>query len=116
MHLKECYNELGGDYDDVLKRFGSEKLIEKFMLKFPEDKSFSILSAALKEKNLSDAFRAAHTLKGISQNLSFTSLFESVNGVTEALRGNNLEETLRLFPQLEADYLRIISVIRQYEP
>lgn len=114
MCLKECYNALGGDYNDVLRHLGSEKLVEKFVLKFPEDDSFSKLTDALKEKNLSEAFRAAHTIKGISLNLSFTSLFEPASGVTEALRNNDLEEALRLFPQLEAGYHHIVSVITQY--
>lgn len=115
MHLKECYSIFGGDYDDVLKRFGSEKMVEKFMLKFIQDNSFSLLEDALEAKNTDDAFRAAHTIKGISQNLSFTALFKSANSVTEALRNSDFEKAIKLFPQLEADYILTVSTIRQYE-
>lgn len=116
MSLKECYSGLGGDYEDVVKRLGSEKMAEKFMLKFPQDKNFESLAEALKNKDQETAFRAAHTIKGISQNLGFTALLRSACGVTEALRESDFEEAERLFPLLESDYLRTVSCILEYEP
>ena len=77
MTVKECYAKIGGDYDDVVKRLMRDALVERFMLKFLEDGSYQELVNALKEGRDEDAFRAAHTLKGICQNLSFTSLYES---------------------------------------
>lgn len=32
MDLKTCYEELGGDYENVLGRLSREQLVEKFML------------------------------------------------------------------------------------
>ena len=40
MDLKSCYTAFGGDYEEVLGRLYSEKLVKKFLLKFLEDKSF----------------------------------------------------------------------------
>lgn len=34
MNIKECYDSIGADFEDVLGRLGSEKLIERFALKF----------------------------------------------------------------------------------
>ena len=65
MTLQECYEVIGGNYEDVLKRLRSEVLIRKFTLKFLEDKSYSQLKQALEDKNFEDAFRGAHTLKGV---------------------------------------------------
>ena len=46
MNIKECYDSIGADFEDVLGRLGSEKLIERFALKFLEDDSYSNLKGA----------------------------------------------------------------------
>ena len=74
MNLQECYEALGGDFEDVLSRLRSEKLVQKFVLKFLNDKSFDLLCSSLEEENYEEAFRASHTIKGVCQNLSFTRL------------------------------------------
>ena len=45
MTLKECYEILGGGYEDVLSRFMSERLVQKFVIKFLDDKSFDNLKS-----------------------------------------------------------------------
>ena len=67
MTLKECYEALEGDYEGVVARLRSEKMVQKFVLKFLNDKSYELLEASLKEENYEDAFRAAHTIKGVCQ-------------------------------------------------
>lgn len=70
MTMRECYEAIGGNYEDVLGRLRSEALIRKFTLKFLEDQSYPQLKQALNDKkNYEDAFRSAHTLKGVCQNL-----------------------------------------------
>lgn len=34
MELKEVYEKIGGDYDDVVRRLMGEKLVRKFLLNF----------------------------------------------------------------------------------
>lgn len=68
MNINECYQAMGADYEEVFGRLRNEKLIAKFVLKFPDDPSFSQLKNSLAEKNTKEAFRAAHTLKGVAQN------------------------------------------------
>ena len=43
-------------------------------------------------KNYEDAFRSAHTLKGVCQNLSFDRLYEVNNELTELLRDRTGEK------------------------
>lgn len=76
MTIQECYEAIGGNYEDVLRRLRSEALIRKFTLKFLEDQSYSLLKQALGDNNYEEAFRGAHTLKGVCQNLSFDRLYE----------------------------------------
>ena len=86
MTLKECYAALGGDYDAVLGRLPGEKFVQKFVLKFLNDGSYDLLLRSMEEQNYEEAFRAAHTIKGMCQNLDFTRLYRSSSALSEALR------------------------------
>lgn len=66
MTIKECYEQIGADYEDVRSRLRSDLLIRKFFLKFPDDKSFGQLKEALKSGDREGAFRGVHTLKGVA--------------------------------------------------
>ena len=92
MTMRECYEAIGGNYKDVLGRLHSEALIRRFTLKFLEDQSYLQLKQALENKNYEDAFRGAHTLKGVCQNLSFDHLYEVSNELTELLRDRTGEQ------------------------
>ena len=92
MTIQECYEAIGGNYEDVLGRLRSEALIRKFTLKFLEDQSYPQLKLALKNRNYEDAFRSAHTLKGVCQNLSFDRLYEVSHELTELLRDRTGEK------------------------
>ena len=39
MTLQDCYKAMGADYDEVFGRLRSERLIQKFVLRFPDDGS-----------------------------------------------------------------------------
>ena len=92
MTMQECYKAIGGNYEAVLGRLHSEALIQRFTLKFLEDQSYLQLKQALENKNYEDAFRSAHTLKGVCQNLSFDRLYEVSNELTELLRDRTGEK------------------------
>lgn len=112
MTLKECYAALEGDYDSVIGRLRTERMVQKFVLKFLNDKSFDLLVTSLDEKNYEEAFRAAHTIKGVCQNLSFTKLYESSNNLTEVLRSGYSPEVEGLFEQVKADYQQTVDAIQ----
>lgn len=115
MTLQDCYRALGGDYDDVAGRLRKDAMVEKFVFRFLDDKSFALLCSAMQEKNQKEAFRAAHTIKGVCQNLSFTKLMKSVGDLTEALREEWTDEAQPLFEQVEADYNQTIAAIAAYQ-
>lgn len=113
MGLKECYQRIGGNYEDAVGRLYSEKLVRKFVLKFLNDPSFGLLEKSLDEKNYEEAFRAAHTIKGVCQNLSFTRLQDSSSALTEALRsGCWTPEVPGLMQRVTADYQETVSAIK----
>ncbi len=115
MNLKECYSALGGNYESVLSRLMTEKLVNRFVLKFLNDASYENLVNSLKDENIEEAFRAAHTLKGVCQNLSFDRLFESSNAITEVLRDGNITMANEILPKVEFDYKQTIDAIKNLD-
>lgn len=115
MGLKECYESLGGDYEAVLSRLRTEERVKKFLLMFREDDSYDRLIGSLEKGDDESAFRAAHTLKGVCQNLSFTRLYRSSEALTEALRGGQSGDISNLINEVKADYERTATAIRMME-
>ena len=115
MTIRECYGELGLDFDAVLSRLVNEKLVQKFALKFLDDPSFQNLKDALDSKDVETAFRAAHTLKGVCLNLGFDRLYEVSAELTETLRGHETAGTEALFAKAEEQYAALTDVLRRYE-
>lgn len=115
MTVKECYEKLEGDYDDVIDRLAMEKLVEKFMLKFREDKAMGQLREAVEGQDIQGAFRAAHTLKGVAINLAFKKLEVAASELTEQLRPLDCAPDPTLYSAVEDEYERIVSVLNEYE-
>lgn len=115
MTLQDCYNALGGDYQETVARMCSERLVQRFVIKFLDDGSYDLLARSLADKNYEEAFRAAHTIKGVCLNLGFTRLQASSSELTEALRAGHHEEAERLFPTVAADYKVTIDAITAFQ-
>ena len=115
MTLQECYTALGGDYDEVLGHMRSERLVQKFVLKFLTDTSYELLQNSMEAQDYTEAFRAAHTIKGICQNLAFTRLYESSSQLSEALRNGFTPEAPALAEQVKEDYQITCQAIRTFQ-
>ena len=113
MELKEVYEKIGGDYDDVVRRLMGEKLVRKFLLKFLDDKSCADLERTLSEGDYKEAFRAAHTLKGVCLNLGFTELYKVSAELTEVLRGRETAGSDELYAQVKEQYTTLTDAIRE---
>lgn len=111
MTVEEFYRSIGGDYEGTLSRFLDESRVKRFALKFENDPSFSMLCKALDEKNVEEAFRAAHTLKGVCQNLGFDALYKISSEVTEVLRAGSLEVGA-LMDELRTEYGLVMTALR----
>ena len=113
--LKECYEQMGADYEGVLGRLRSEGLIKKFAKKFLDDGSFQSLKDNLAQGNGEEAFRAAHTLKGVCQNLGFDNLYQVSFDITEKLRGRETDGCEELFAKVEEQYKKTTDAIHMME-
>ena len=117
MTIQECYQKLGGDYAQVEKRLPGIHLIRRFIAKFLDDGSYPELCRAMEQGQTEEAFRAAHTLKGVSANLGFDRLTASSGELTELLRGRTggiPTEAVPLLDMVRQDYELTADAIRAY--
>ncbi len=112
MTVQECYESMGSDFEGVLGRMGSEAMVKRFALKFLDDPSYSNLVKAVEEQNAEEAFRAAHTLKGICLNLGLDRLYKVSAELTEKLRGKELVDYEESYREVQKEYENTINAIR----
>ena len=115
MTLQECYAAMGGDYEGVMGRLRSERMVQKFVLKFLADGSYELLLSSTEAENWAEAFRAAHTIKGVCQNLGFDRLYKSSSELSEALRNGFTPEAPALVERVKEDYQQTIQAIQAYQ-
>lgn len=115
MDIRECYEKMGADYDDVSDRMGSEKLVERFTGRFLDDKSYQMIIDGIKEKDAETAFRGAHTLKGVCLNLGFSRLYEASRDLTEILRDRKLEGYEEALDVLKETYQSTVKAICEWQ-
>lgn len=117
MNIEECYKLIGGDINDVLSRLPNVKFVERFLGKFLDDGSFDMLCTEMENGNRAEAFRAAHTLKGVCQNLGFGTLLSSAEKITELLRPETdtiSDDAKNMLDTVKADYQITADTIREY--
>jgi len=93
MTVEEFYNVVGGDYKTALERLMNPEFIKRMLSKFLVNNSFHIIKEGFENKNPKMMFEGAHSLKGVSGNLSLTNLFNKTCVVVEATRDfENIKE------------------------
>ena len=115
MNVRECYDAIKGDYEEVKRRFLTDARIRRFALLFLRDSSMEELRAAMKDQNCEKAFQAAHTLKGVCLNLGFSGLYEPVNRITEMLRSGDFESAIVEIKEVEDRYADTMRGLRELE-
>lgn len=114
MTVKECYDMIGGDYKGVYDRMmHKEALVVKFAKKFLDDGSYESLKENLEAGNISEAFRAAHTLKGVAQNLGFVTLYEPGSDLAEILRAGSMDGSEALMARITEAYEKTVAALRE---
>ena len=110
--MREAYEKIGANYDDACARLMGEEMLARFALKFLDDESMDKLEAAMAAGDAEGAFMAAHTLKGVSQNLGFDNLYEPAVVVT--LRGADAVDGAREgMHALQQQYAATLSALRE---
>lgn len=114
MTVQEFYQQINGDYEGVLQRLMDDERIRKFLNRFPEEKLYEKLNEAMAKENYADAFRYAHSIKGVCMNLGLSILQKSSDELCEALRDGKKPENLNeLYEAAKEDYEHVIDGIGQ---
>ena len=113
MNIPAFYQAIGHDCEDACKRLSSQAALEKFLPRFAQDETFFALCTAMEENRPAEAFRAAHTLKGLAANFGFTHLYECSSALTELLRAGSLLGTQDAFARTKKAYFAVIDAMRQ---
>lgn len=115
-NLKQDLQKLGVDYDVALERFlGKSDFYEEFLFMFLEDEQMRTLEKAMREQNVTIAFKAAHTLKGLCGNLGFKNLLTSIIPMVEILRSGSFTDTAPLMKELDKQYNLLCNTLTKYQ-
>lgn len=99
MTLKEAYDQMGGDYDNVMSRLGAEAVVMKIVGMFLKDNSMSELEVAFAAGDHKNIFMVTHNLKGVCANLGLARLGGYASELCEATR--NGEPTVDIAPMMD---------------
>ena len=113
--MRQRLMDAGINVDTGISRFmGNEGLFLKFLGKFLQDTNFAGLAEAVKD--VEEAFRCAHTLKGVCGNLSMDELYKLVSVQTEFFREGNIQEGADMMEKVSAVYGRVKEAIEETLP
>lgn len=116
MTIRECYNMMDSDYDDVIGRLMNDKLVYKYAKKFATLVDYDELCKSLENKDYVTGFRMAHNLKGVSANLGFTALYKATSALCEKIRdGEPKEDVSGILDEISEKYKVVIDGISQMD-
>ena len=86
MTIQELYTAIDGNYDSAKRILQMDRLIEKFIVRLLDDKSFEKLQAARRSMDPTALFEASHAMKGVLANLGLDKLSSMASTVAEEFR------------------------------
>ena len=104
---KKYLEDLGVDFAVTIPRFlDREDFYLRMLGKFMEEPYIEDIEKGLESEDYEAAFRACHSLKGVSVNLGLDRLYEKTLPLTEALRQApyNRERILAHFAQVKQSF------------
>ena len=114
MEIKELYEQLNGNYQDVMGRLMKEERVLKYLRMLPKTEDFQLLCDSVAASDWPTAFRASHSLKGMAANLGLTVLFNVSSDLCEEIRDKDPDLGVDMNAMLEAvraEYEKTINVI-----
>lgn len=99
----ETLQALGANTQEGLTRcLNKEDFYFKMIRMAMQNDGYDRLAQALEKQDLTEAFEAAHSLKGVAGNLSLTPLYDALSEITEALRAKE-----------DADYPAMLKAVME---
>lgn len=112
MSLLDDLKNIGCDIDDGLNRFmQNSSLYEKMLRKFPESLSKVNLEKDFEDHNVENAISEAHTIKGVTGNLSITPLYVSYTEIVKLLREGNMDAAKAEYEKIKPTQEKVLSIL-----
>lgn len=106
----------GIDYDDAMDRMGDNlELFQKLAFKYLTNTNYVDLVAAMEVKDYDAAYNAAHTLKGVSGNLSLNKLYKVAAAVSDALFQGEYQAAESMMPDLKAAHDKAVEGLTAWQ-
>ena len=116
MTMLEELKALGADTDDGLRRMmNNAAFYQKMLLKFVPSVEANPVMPFLESGDSEKAVANAHTLKGVTGNLSLTPLFKGYDEIVTALRAGDPASAKQKMTELLPVQEAIIACISKYQ-
>ncbi|MBF0226554.1 MAG: response regulator [Desulfobacterales bacterium] len=105
------------DINEVLERLrGNKKLLNSLFDEFTKDykNASKEIKSFLDSRDFDAAAELAHTIKGVSGNLSATSLYESSLALEKAIKNKELKSIQELFVNFESSLYNALKFIKNF--
>ncbi len=115
MSLLEELDTLGVNTQEALVRMnGNAALYERMLVKFVDMINNSIVQPDFDCNNYDNITEAAHTLKGVSGNLSITPVYEAYSEIVRLLRAGEPEQAKKVLEGILPIQEKIVNCIKKY--
>lgn len=116
MEFHELLEQIGVDVPATVARLGGmESILRRFILKFPQDPTFSALAQSYDIRDMKALERHVHTLKGLTANLGIEPLRQLSAAYLEQIRNAVPPGELTTYQrQLTQEYRRVTQSITQF--
>ena len=109
---KARLEEAGIDLKSALDRFmGNEAMLEKYLGRFLNEKSYQELVQAVKDDDAAQAARAVHTLKSVCGSLGFGDMQALVLEQEKAMRAGEWEKAKGMMGAVSDSYEKICAAL-----
>lgn len=110
---KEWLQAAGINVDGALDRFmGNESMLERFLGRFLEEKSYASLAAAVAADDAAGAAAAVHTLKSVCGSLGCERMQQLALAQEAKMRADDWAGAKAMMPELAEEYERICAALR----
>ena len=115
-NLRAALSSYGIDYDDAMDRFGGNaELFFRLARKYLDGDNYARLVSAMEMHDFDEAYRQAHSLKGVAGNLSFTKLYTIAAEIASNLREGEYVAAESYLPDAKAAHERIVEALGKLE-
>lgn len=115
MSLLDELKENGADTADGLNRLmNNEAIYVKLLKKLPDSISQQEVLPFIDSGDIETATRNAHTIKGVTGNLSITPLYKNYTEIVNLLRAGKVDEARKLYVETVPVQEKFIEIIKKY--